>query len=138
MATTSFNLQQCAIVFQKAAIAINERVQANLQGLNIHEIMDLLNKVQELTTKSSTLFAMSVVQLGEEAQGSFDSLEDASTQIDAVIHTVEKVQEVINFAVKLVSTASSIISLDVQGIISNVSGVLTDITSLLQPQENDN
>ena len=113
-------------------------MQANLQELNIHEIMDLLNKVQELTTKSSTLFAMSVVQLGEEAQGSFDSLEDASTQIDAVIHTVEKVQEVINFAVKLVSTASSIISLDVQGIISNVSGVLTDITSLLQPQENDN
>ena len=101
MANTSFDLTRAGVFFQNAAISIHQRVQQDLHTLDFPHIQELLNKEQELAIKSKTLFVMAVVKIGEEAKNSFESLEDASQQIDEVIRKVEKIQDVIDFSTTL-------------------------------------
>ncbi len=123
----SQNLQQLAKALLDAATAINNRIQQELPNLDPSVIHVMSNRAQELLMKSKALLAMSVIEIGNEAKESLDSLQQATNQINDAIKTINNVQKVINIASKLVGVAGNIITGNLAGIPASVKSVLSEL-----------
>lgn len=127
MPQTTMKLRDAAIFLQHSADALFSRTKKSLKTLSQTEIIELLNKVQELTLKSSELLALEVIQIEQEAKDAFENLAAVKGNITEAIKKIESVQKVIDLATKIVSFASALIAKDIQKIISTGQEVISGI-----------
>jgi len=128
MATlTSDQLAQLAEDYQSLGEALLQFKLDNAATLDSMTFQDLGSRINLIIHNSNVLAAMATYSIASDISQQLTSIGQATKDITGALQTIKSVQNAIDIATAVVNVGTSLLSLNVNGVVSGVSDLVTAI-----------